>query len=57
MNQVVSKNQVKGFMLRLRTASSGSYIFSPIFSSDYNISDNTVTFHLSPTEAGKLNEG
>lgn len=57
MNQTVSAEQVKGFMLRLRTASSGSYIFSPIFSNDYNLSENTVTFHLSSIEASKLNEG
>jgi len=46
MNQVVSATSVKGFMLRLRTASSGSYIFSPVFSNDYNMSENIVTFHL-----------
>ncbi len=57
MNQVVSATSVKGFMLRLRTASSGSYIFSPIFSNDYNMSENIVIFHLTASQAGKLNEG
>lgn len=57
MNQVVSATSVKGFMLRLRTASSGSYIFSPIFSNDYNMSENIVTFHLTASQAAKLNEG
>ena len=57
MNNAVSEVQIKGFSLRLRTVSSGTYLFEPIFSDLYNLVDNTVTFTLSPTQCRKLMEG
>lgn len=57
MNQAVSSTQVKGMMLRLRTASSGSYLFSPIFSTEIDKDYKKVKFHLSNNEVSKLNEG
>ena len=57
MNLTVSDSQIKGFSLRLRTASTGSYLFSPIFSSNYNTSDQEVSFYLNAKEAQQLNEG
>jgi len=44
-------------MLRLRTASSGSYLFSPIFSTEIDKDYKKVKFHLSNNEVSKLNEG
>ena len=53
----VSSDTVSGFCLRLRTASTGSYLFEPIFSSAINFVNGTVTFELSASQARKLNEG
>ena len=46
MNASVSENQIKGFSLRLRTVSSGSYILPPIYSNIYSITDGEVIFGL-----------
>ena len=37
---------ISGYSLRLRTASSGSYLFAPIFSGSASVEDNIVTFVL-----------
>ena len=57
MNSTVSITEVAAFVLRLRTTSSNTYLFAPIFSENFNLSTNTVTFSLSKNEAEKLNEG
>lgn len=57
MNAAVGVNQVKAFCLRLRTASSGSYLFAPVYSENFNLGGNTVTFGLTQSQASKLNEG
>ena len=57
MNAAVGVTEVKSFVLRLRTASSNSYLFPPIYSENFNLANNTVTFGLSKTEAESLNEG
>ena len=57
MNNAVSESQVKGFSLRIRTASSGSYILPPIYSNVYNLSKGEVTFDLTAKQASFLNEG
>lgn len=56
-NAAVGTNEIKAFVLRLRTASSNSYLFPPIYSENFNLANNTVTFGLSKTEAETLNEG
>ena len=57
MNDAVSGEQVKAFVLRLRTVSSGSYLFPPIFSTAFSLVNNTVTFNLTKIQAEQLNEG
>ena len=57
MNAAVGVTEVKSFVLRLKTASSNSYLFPPIYSENFNLANNTVTFGLSKTEAESLNEG
>jgi hypothetical protein len=37
MNATVTSNIIGGFVLRLRTASSGSYVLPPIYSSSFNV--------------------
>ena len=57
MNAAVSETQIKGFSLRLRTASSGSYVLPPIYSNIYSVTDGEVTFGLTKSQAQNLNEG
>jgi hypothetical protein len=57
MNASVKESEFNGFSLILRTTSTGSYLFSPIYSSNYNVAENMVTFHLEANEASLLNEG
>lgn len=57
MNVTMSESQVKGFSLRLRTASSGSYVLPPIYSNTYSISNKEVTFELNAKQASLLTEG
>ena len=57
MNGAVSETQFKGFSLRLRTASSGSYVLPPLFSNNYNVASGEVTFFLTAEHANALNEG
>jgi hypothetical protein len=46
MNSTVSSSTIGGFVLRLRTASSGSYVIPPIYSSSFNVSTQIVNFRL-----------
>ena len=57
MNGAVSEAQVAGFSLRLRTVSSGSYLFEPIFSDNYDLIKQEVTFTLTSQQCRKLMEG
>ena len=57
MNAAVSSQEIAGFVLRLRTASSGSYVFSPQYSTSYNIGTQIATFRFSAEQAHLLNEG
>ena len=57
MNMTVGESQVKGFSLRLRTASSGSYILPPIYSYTYSLSNGEVTFGFNAKQASFLTEG
>ena len=56
-NAAVSDAQIAGFVLRLRTASTGSYLFSPIFSTNFNLGTKEVIFNLTAAQAKQLNEG
>ena len=57
MNETVNSSQFKAFSLIIRTASSGTYLFSPIYSENYNLGTNVVVFTLSQSQAECLNEG
>ena len=57
MNGAVSEAQFKGFSLRIRTASSGSYVLPPLFSSSYSVAQGEVNFFLTATHANALTEG
>ena len=57
MNATVAESQVKGFSLRIRTASTGSYVLPPIYSNIYSLSKGEVTFNFSPKQASAFTEG
>lgn len=57
MNAGVGEAEVKGFALRLKTASSNTYICPVIYSTDWDREKSTVTFELKEEYANKLNEG
>jgi hypothetical protein len=57
MNVAVSSVSVKGFYLRLRTASSGNYLFEPVYSDNYDLDKGIVIFELSYNQANALREG
>ena len=57
MNSTVSDATIVGFSLRLRTASTGSYLFAPIFSTNYSTAEGKVIFSLTAEQANMLNEG
>ena len=50
-------SSISGYKLRLRTASTGSYLFEPIYTNQEDIEAREVTFVLSATQAKKLKEG
>ena len=52
-----ASDSIKGYSLRLRTASTGSYLFEPIYTTQKDTEENTVTFSLTATQAKKLKEG
>ena len=56
-NVAVGQTEVKGLILRLRTASTGSYLFEPIQSVSYSLDKGIATFKLSANQAKLLNEG
>ena len=50
-------NTVNGYKLRLRTASTGSYLFEPVYTVQKDAEAREVTFELTLTQARKLKEG
>ena len=56
-NATVNEELISGFILRLRTASTGSYLFPPIISTTYNIQESVVSFVIPANYARLLNEG
>ena len=56
-NTAVSQAQIACFVLRLRTASTGSYLFPPIYSSNFNLGTKIVSFDIPDKYAKMLNEG
>ena len=57
MNNSVSESQFTGFSLRIRTASTSSYVLPPIYSNSYDITKGEVVFNFSAKQASYLNEG
>ena len=57
MNAGVGEAEVKGFALRLKTASSNTYICPVLYSTDWDREKSTVTFELGEEYANLLNEG
>lgn len=57
MNAGVGEAEVKGFALRLKTASSNIYICPVLYSTDWDKEKSTVTFELPEEYANLVNEG
>lgn len=57
MNEGVGEAQVKGFALRLKTASSNKYICPVIYSTNWDKEKSTITFEIGKEYSDKLNEG
>lgn len=57
MNQSVSEKGFDGFVLKMKTVQTGTYLFSPIYSYTYDVENNTVSFFIEPAYAEKINEG
>ena len=53
----VNSGNIYGFCLRLRTASSGTYLFPPINSTSYDLNKHEVSFVIPANYAKLLNEG
>jgi hypothetical protein len=57
MNAGVGEAEVKGFALRLKTASSNTYLCPVLYSSDWDREKSTVTFEIKAEYANAFNEG
>ena len=57
MNAGVGEAEVKGFALRIKTASSNTYICPVLYSVDWDRDKNTVTFEIKEEYANNFNEG
>ena len=57
MNAGVGEAEVRGFALRLKTASSNTYICPVLYSTDWDKEKSTVTFELPEEYANLVNEG
>jgi hypothetical protein len=57
MNAGVGEAEVKGFALRIKTASSNTYICPVLYSVDWDRDKNTVTFEVKEEYANNFNEG
>lgn len=57
MNAGVGEAEVRGFALRLKTASSNTYICPVLYSTNWDREKSTVTFELGEEYANLLNEG
>ena len=53
----VNDKEFVGFVLRLKTASTNTYLFNPIESMDFDTANSTVTFTIPPSQGVLLNEG
>ena len=54
---LVSSADFIGFYLRLKTSSTNTYLFPPIYSKNYDSKNSTVTFTLTADQSALLNEG
>ena len=57
MNSTVSRDQVEGFMLQIKSLTSNSALINNIISNNFNIEKQSVKFTLSQEQVNKLNVG
>ena len=57
MNSTVSKDQIEGFMLQVKSLTSNSALINNIISNNFNIEKQKVKFVLPQEQANKLNVG
>lgn len=57
MNAGVGEAEVKGFALRIKTASSNTYICPVLYSTDWDKEKSTVTFEIGEEYCDDINEG
>lgn len=57
MNSTVSKDQIEGFMLQIKSLTSNSALINNIISNNFNIEKQRVKFVLPQEQANKLNVG
>ena len=57
MNSTVSKDQIEGFMLQIKSLTSNSALINNIISSNFNIEKQKVKFVLPQEQVNKLNVG
>ncbi len=57
MNSTVSKDQIEGFMLQIKSLTSNSALINNIISNNFNIEKQKVKFVLPQEQANKLNAG
>lgn len=57
MNSTVSRDQIEGFMLQIKSLTSNSALINNIISSNFNIEKQSVKFTLPQEQVNKLNVG
>ena len=57
MNSTVSRDQIEGFMLQIKSLTSNSALINNIISSNFNIEKQKVKFILPQEQVNKLNVG
>lgn len=57
MNSTVSRDQIEGFMLQIKSLTSNSALINNVISSNFNIEKQKVKFVLPQEQANKLNVG
>lgn len=57
MNSTVSRDQIEGFMLQIKSLTSNSALINNIISNNFNIEKQKVTFVLPQEQVNKLNVG
>lgn len=57
MNSTVSRDQIEGFMLQIKSLTSNSALINNIISSNFNIEKQSIKFTLPQEQVNKLNVG